>query len=219
MSQAPGEVALFRLEGALSPRPTLTAAAWLAMNSQRVRKRFFGLGAVALAAPLGAHDPRTAHMLAWSVLEGMSEDRLVVLGELYAQDHLLPALSEVGRSLLRGALDRGQRVVLLSDNLDVIAAPLARALGVDDVIANTMVLENGRATGKLRPPIVPPEMGGPLLRERLGDRGIDLGLCAAYGSHAHDGVLLGAVARPCAVTPDRVLRRMARDLDWPVVDG
>lgn len=214
------EAALFRVEGTLSPRPTLTAAAWIAANAQRVRSRLFGLSAMALAAPLATRDPMRAAKLAWSTLEGMSEDRLIVLGEIYATEHLVPALSSVGLELLERCRARGQRIVLLSDNLDVVVRPLATHLGVDDVIANAMELDDReRATGALREPIVGPEMGGRALREALAERGIDLSRACAYGSHHADSVLLGAVALPCAVTPDRELRRLARDLDWPVVEG
>ena len=80
---------------------------------------------MALAGPLTARDPLRAAKLAWSTLEGMSEDRLVVLGEIYAEEHLLGALSAVGLELLERCRAQGQRVVLLSDNLDVIVRPVA----------------------------------------------------------------------------------------------
>jgi putative phosphoserine phosphatase/1-acylglycerol-3-phosphate O-acyltransferase len=212
--------ALFRLEGPLSPRPTLTAAAWMAANAQRVRARLFGLSTMALAAPLAARDPARAAKLAWSALEGMTEDRLVVLGELYATEHLIPALSTVGVDLLERCRTQGHRLVILSDNLDVIVRPLAEHLRVDEVICNQMELDaRRRATGALREPLLGPEMGGRALREALSERGIDLTRACAYGSQHADSVLLGAVALPCAVTPDRELRRVARDLDWPVVEG
>lgn len=212
--------ALFRLEGTLSPRPTLTAAAWMAANAQRVRSRLLGLSTMALAAPLAARDPARACKLAWSTLEGMSEDRLAVLGEIYATDHVIPALSTVGLDLLERCRAQGHRLVLLSDNLDVIVRPIAEHLGVEDVICNAMELDDhDRATGDLREPIVAPEMGGRAFKGALAELGIDLASACAYGSGAADSVLLGAVALPCAVTPDRELRRMARDLDWPVVEG
>lgn len=211
--------ALFRLEGTLSPRPTLTAATWMVANSQRVRARLLGISTMALAAPLAMRDPARASKLAWSSLEGMSEDRLVVLGELYATEHVIPALSPVGVDLLERCRRQGHRIVILSDNLDVVVRPVADHLGVSDVISNAMELDKKRsATGKLREPVIAPEMGGRVLRAELEERGIDLTTACAYGSHAADSVLLGAVALPCAVTPDRVLRRMARDLDWPVVE-
>lgn len=211
--------ALFRLEGTLSPRPTLTAAAWLSLNARRVRARFLGLSSFALAGPLalGGAGSRASE-LAWSTLEGMSEDRLLVLGELYAEEHLVGSLSPVGVELLERCRAQGWRLALLSDNLDVIARPVARHLGVDVVVANAMEIDaHGRATGALREPVLGPSLGGRALEARLREHGIELRAACAYGSHRDDSPLLGAVALPCAVTPDRELRRMARDLDWPVV--
>lgn len=216
--------ALFRLEGTLSPRPTLTAAAWLALNARRVRARLLGLSSFALAGPLAngpglVKDPSRALRLAWSSLEGMSEDRLLVLGELYAEEHLLGSLREVGLELVDRCRERGDRLVLLSDNLDVIANPVGRALGFDVVVANAMELdEHQRATGKLREPVLGPSLGGRILENALAEQGVDLRASAVYGSHGVDSVLLGAAALPCAVSPDRELRRIARDCDWPVVE-
>jgi HAD superfamily phosphoserine phosphatase-like hydrolase len=220
LARTDGEVALFRLEGALSPRPTLTAAAWLSLNARRVRARFLGLSTFALAGPLSMRDPGRATRLAWSSLEGMSEDRLVVLGEVYAEEHLLPVLSPVGVELLERCRERGQRLVLLSDNLDVVVRPVAAHLGVDEVVCNAMELDaHDRATGRLREPVLGPELGGRALKAQLAERGVDLSRACAYGSQRGDSVLLGAVALPCCVAPDRELRRLARDLDWPVVEG
>lgn len=211
--------ALFRLEGTLSPRPTLTAAAWMVANAQRVRARVLGLGAMALAAPLSVRDPARASQLAWSTLEGLSEDRLIVLGEIYAEEHLIPVLSPVGLELFERCRAQGIRLVLVSDNLDVIVRPIAQHLGADDVICNAMELdERQRATGALRHPVLGPTIGGRILRDELADRGIDLTSASAYGSRGDDSALLGAVRLPCAVTPDRELRRIARDLDWPIVE-
>ena len=211
--------AIFRLEGALSPRPTLTAAVWLSLNARRVRARVLGLSSLALAAPLsmGGATSRAVE-LAWSSLAGMSEDRLIVLGAIYAEEHIIPALSEIGLDLLERCREREQRLVLLSDSLDVVATPVAEHLGMEVVIANTMELdESGHATGKLREPVMHASLGGRVLEQRLAERSISLRTACAYGSHRDDSPLLGSVALPCAVTPDRELRRVARDLDWPVV--
>ncbi|MGE0786038.1 MAG: HAD family hydrolase [Sandaracinaceae bacterium] len=219
------DAALFRLEGTLSPRPTLTAATWLALNARRVRARLLGLTSFAVAGPLSlapsfARDPNRALRLAWSALEGMSEDRLVVLGELYAEEHLLPAISDVGRELLERCRTSGMRLALLSDNLDVVANPVGRALGFDVVIANAMELDaSHRATGDLREPIIGPALGGRALSDRLAEHGIDLRTSSAYGSRASDAALLGAARLPCAVVPDPELSRVARDCDWPIVEA
>ena len=78
-------------------------------------------------------------------------------------------------------------------------------------------MRKGRATGRLADPIVAAWTGGSWLRDYASEHGLELSRCAACGHSADDGVLLSGVGRPVAVNPDQGLRRMARDLDWPVV--
>ena len=84
-------------------------------------------------------------------------------------------------------------------------------------MANRMELRNGRATGRLISPVVG-SLSGTELREYAREHGLDLTSCSGYGSSAEDGLLLSAVGLPCAVEPDRTLRRMAREHRWPVVN-
>ncbi len=213
----------FRVEGTLTPRPTITTAAWLAMNAQEVGERLARLGNVALAAPFlfggPLRDTATGGRVAWMGLRGLSEDRLVVLGEEYAERFLVPSLREVGLRLLDDARRQGHRIVLLSDNLDVVVRHVADHLGVEDLVCNAMEIRNGKATGRLRDPIVGGHVAGETARRFAREHGIDLDASSGYGALAEDGTLLGAIGRPCAVHPDWQLRRMARDLDWPVVEG
>lgn len=212
--------ALFRVEGALVPRPVAMAAAWMAANAQGLGERAARLGAAALAVPfaLGVGDAATGHRLAWSALRGTSEDRLRVLGEEYAEAFLVPALRPVAVDLVERCRREGFAIVLLSDHLDTVARPLGVHLRADVVVANRLEVRDGRATGRLEDPLVARFSG-----ERLGAladaHGFDLERSRAYGASLEDQLLLGAIARPCAVYPDAALRRVARDLDWPVVEG
>ena len=61
-------------------------------------------------------------------------------------------------------------------------------------------------------------LSGTELREYAEEHGLDLNQCCGYGASAEDGLLLSAVGLPCAVAPDRTLRRMAREHSWPVVE-
>ena len=210
--------AIFRLEGVLSPRPTLTAAAWLASNSRRMRDRLFGLSGVLLAAPLSLRDPGLARERAWAQLRGMSEDRLVVLSEQYAEEHLLGHLSELGLSLLERCRDRGLVLVLVSDAVEAIARPVADALGVEHLLCNAMEIERGSCTGALREPRIGAEISPDRLRALASRVGVDLARSRAYGSSEADAMMLGAVGLPCAVDPEPGLRRLARDMSWPVTD-
>lgn len=212
--------ALFRVEGALVSRPAVLAAAWMAANAQRLEERAARLGAVALGAPLafGLGDPATGQRLAWGALRGTSEDRLRVLGEEYAETTLIPNLRPAGLDLLERARRDGCAIVLIADHVDVIARPLSDHLRADVLVCNRLELRNGRATGRLLDPVVA-RFGGQALRELADTHGFDLARSRAYAAQGPDQVLLSAIGLPCAVYPDRALRRVAKDLDWPVVES
>ncbi|MEQ1501981.1 MAG: haloacid dehalogenase-like hydrolase [Myxococcota bacterium] len=212
--------AWFRVEGVLVGRPATVAAAWLAANAQKLEERAVRLGAVALAAPwaLGLGDATTGLRLAYAALRGTSDDRLRVLGEEYAHTWLIPNLRPAGVDLVEQARRDGLAIVLVSDHLAEIVAPLAAHLRADAVIANQLERNGGRATGRLVDPVVT-RFGGERLRSWADRHGYALDTSRAYGATGDDQVLLSAIGLPCAVHPDRSLRRIARDLDWPVVEG
>lgn len=214
-----GKAAFFRLEGTLSPRPTLTAAAWLAANAQAVGERLARLSNVALAAPFVLRGDRArGGRMAWMGLCGISEDRLIVLGEEYARRWIIPSLRGVGLTLLETARTRGHRIVLISDSLEVIARPVAGHLGIDDLVCNRMEIRDGKVTGRLLDPVVGGSVALQWVRRFADEERIDLAGSSAYGAHGEDTLLLSSIGRPCAVSPDRALRRTAREMEWPVVD-
>jgi phosphoserine phosphatase len=215
--------AFYRVEGAIVARPAIAAAAYLVGNAQHVGDRLLRLGGVAAAFPLSLGGDRTlAARVAWMGLRGMSEDRLVVLGEEYGERHLVPHVKDVARQLLAESRARKHRIVLVSESLDVIVGPLARSLGVplEDVVANRAEMSaEGRATGRLCDPFIGGQLGGGWARAFAKARNIDLERSFVYGASGGDGVLLATVGHACAVTPDRALRRLARDNGWPVVEA
>jgi phosphoserine phosphatase len=212
--------AFFRLEGALVPCSAWEGASWLASNAAGLRQRLWGLGGVALGASLGAREPALGRALAWSMLRGLSDDRLSVLGADYARDRLVPKVRDEAKRLLDDARRAGSSTILISESVDSIARPFGEAFGFDQVWCN--VLERnarGAATGALVEPRIGGEFDPRRLRELARRHTIDLERSSAYGARNGDAVLLAAVGFPCAIEPDRELARIARDLDWPIVHG
>ncbi len=212
--------AFLRLEGVLTTRPASLAAAWLAANAQHLGQRALRLGAVALAAPVGWAwgDGVTAQRLTWSALRGMSADRVAVLGEEYAEQSLIPSLRPIGVDLLERARRDRRRVILLSDHVSEVARPVADHLRADALICNRLEYRGDRATGRLEGPVAA-RFAGQWLRDFAAEHALDLARSSAYGAVLEDQLLLSSVQLPCAVHPDRGLRRVAVDLDWPVVEG
>lgn len=219
----PTPAAFFRVEGALTRPALLPAPAFFTLNGQQLAPRLTRFGGAALATGLKLAGPfkdqQVVHRLAWMGLRGMSDDRLAVLGAEYYAEHVLPHLKPVGLELLEDARRQGYRVVLLSDLLDVIVAPLREHLRADELVCNRMEMQRGRATGRLLDPIIGATLSGQWARAFAAERHLDLATSRAYGAQAGDSLLLSAIGRPCAVDPDWRLRRLARDNDWPIVQG
>jgi HAD superfamily phosphoserine phosphatase-like hydrolase len=215
--------AFFRVEGIVLGRGVLAASAYIAANAKKFGERALRLGLVALAAPvhtlLGQTDRALAHRLVHLAFRGMSEDRVAVLAEEYAEDILKDKILDQGAELMKRAQAEGRRVVLLSDGIDSIMQPLARHLRHhDDLVCNHLEFRDGEATGRLLEPVVGGASGGRWLQQYAAQHDLDLAHSTAYGSHGPDMLLLSAVGKPCAVNPDFVLRRSAKDADWPIIE-
>ncbi|HTE52210.1 MAG TPA: HAD family phosphatase [Kofleriaceae bacterium] len=149
---------------------------------------------------------------------GLSEDRLVVLAEELFDEVILPNIYPRALDLIDESRRAGCRQVLVSGALDFTMRPLARYLGVDDLIANRLEFREGYATGKLAKPFVGGATKPVLLRDYASRHDIDLAESWAYSDSYSDLTMLAVVGRPTACNPDRRLRAVARSYDWPVLD-
>ncbi len=207
----------------LLPVCALGTAAWMAARQLQLSRRLGRLGLVASALPLSGTgwlgDGELSTRLAWRALAGASEDRVVVLGEDWYSERAEGRVLHAGRRLLEACRAQGQRIVLISDHPSSAIGPLEHELAADDLICNELELEDGRATGQLIEPIFTGRLDGGWVRTYAARHGLEASACSAYGARATDATLLSGVGRPCTVTPDRALRRLATTFDWPVVEA
>ena len=75
-----------------------------------------------------------------------------------------------------------------------------------------------KATGRLEDPVIGGNVAGQWARAFATEHSIDLDTSWAYGARGGDSLLLSAIGRPCAVNPDRVLRREAEREGWPILN-
>ncbi|MDB4974418.1 MAG: family hydrolase [Myxococcaceae bacterium] len=218
----PETAAFFRVEGTLVDRGALAASAYLASNAEGFTERAFRVGALALAAPfygfLANSDRTLATRAAYAALRHMSEDRISELADEYYQDVLKQRIYERGRELVKQARRDKHKVVLLSEGLEQVVAPLAKELGADHFVCNHLEWVGGETTGKLLEPVVGGHDGGAYAKRYAAEHNIDLARSVAYAAHGADLLLLSSVGRPCVVNPDFALRGAARDADWPVLE-
>jgi len=150
----------WRVEGSLLELTTVRSIAFFTWNLQTFTERWTRRGRVfvmALLRPvLYVLNRGFATRVVYSVLRGVSRDRLDLLGEEYFQYKLKPQLKPEGVRQLRTLMDSRQNVVLVSQGLDHIMRPLARYLGVQWIVANRLEFRDGIATGRLLEPVIRP---------------------------------------------------------------
>ena len=150
----------WRVEGSLLELTTIRPIAFFTWNSQTFIARFARRSLVLLMALLRpflyAANRKAATRIVYSVLRGVSRDRLDLLGEEEFEYKLKPLLKAEGVRHLKALQATGADVVLVSQGLDHVMRPLARHLGVRWIIANRLDFRDGVATGRLLSPIIRP---------------------------------------------------------------
>jgi HAD superfamily hydrolase (TIGR01490 family) len=111
----------------------------------------------------------------------------------------------------------GRDVVLVSTSGDEMVRPIGEQLGVTDVIATRMRVEDGRYTGEVEFYAAGPNKVA-AVREMAQARDYDLTESYAYSDSVTDVPLLEMVGHPNAVNPDRGLRKVAQERNWPVLE-
>jgi len=110
-----------------------------------------------LARPAAYLAGRTrATRLLYTLLRGVTRDRLDLLGEEYFEYILKPRLQKNAVEALKASQREGQPIVLVGQSLDHVLRPLAEHLGVSHFVANRMEFRDGVATGRLLLPVVCP---------------------------------------------------------------
>ena len=111
----------------------------------------------------------------------------------------------------------GRDVIIVSASGTEMVQPIGDLLGVDAVIASQLSIdETGRYTGEIDF-YAYAENKAVAIEELAERRGYDLSRSYAYSDSITDVHMLEVVGHPHAVNPDKELRRVARDNDWPVL--
>lgn len=109
----------------------------------------------------------------------------------------------------------GRDVVLVSASGEEIVRPIGEMLGITDVIATRMAAADGCYTGEIEF-YAAGQAKVEAVRSLAAARGYDLDESYAYSDSISDLPMLTAVGHPTAVNPDRGLRRVASERQWPV---
>jgi long-chain acyl-CoA synthetase len=164
LNRAARETIFWRVEGSLLEMGALRPVGYFTWNAQSFAERWArrgGMALMALTRPVAYAANRVfATRLLHTLLQGISRDRLDLLGEEYFHYVLRPQLKRQSLEKLKEALACGERIVLVSQGLDHVMRPLAQFAGAPYLIANRLEFRDGRSTGRLGEPVIRPR--GPL---------------------------------------------------------
>lgn len=136
-------------------------------------------------------------------------------------DDILPRLLNSVRPETRAVVERhhdaGRDTYIVSASPIELVGPLASALGMTGAIATESEIVDGYYTGRLLSEFCYGQGKVNRVQALADQMGYDLRLCFAYSDSKSDLPLLEMVGHPVAVNPDGVLRKAAREQNWPVV--
>lgn len=126
-----------------------------------------------------------------------------------------PAIYAEARELIDWHHKQGHEVTIISASARILVEPIARELGIDNVVATELEVENGALTGRVTR-YLKGDAKADAVRECVAEAGYDLEASYAYSDSATDIPMLELVGHPVAVNPDRALKKHAAANDWQV---
>lgn len=146
-----------------------------------------------------------------------SRDKLEALHKKFMASTIRPLITDSARQLLEKHRKKGDYLLIITATNHFITAPIARELGVDDIIATDAEIRNERYTGKVAG--IPCFREGKVqrLEQWLKRKGQNLAESWFYSDSHNDLALLERVSHPIAVDPDETLADHASARGWPIL--
>lgn len=152
------------------------------------------------------------------MLHGNSISDLDELGERLFVQHVRDRIYPEMRAMVRAHLARGHTVVLSSAALTVQVEPVARFLGIDNVLSNKFeVDENGLITGEVQTPIIFGPGKAHAVQQFSAANGVDLTKSYFYADGAEEVALMYLVGNPRPTNPEGKLASVAAKRGWPIL--
>jgi len=150
--------------------------------------------------------------------KGWDKTEVEKLVEEALEEVVAPLVYAEALFLIDEHMREGRQVYIISASPEEVVRPLARYIGVENVIATkAKVDEYGCYTGEVDVYTYGPAKA--LAVQAVADaEGISLQGSYAYSDSATDQPLLELVGNPVVVNPEKELREVAEERGWPILD-
>ncbi|HLI30023.1 MAG TPA: HAD family phosphatase [Terriglobia bacterium] len=149
---------------------------------------------------------------------GVSQAWLEQRSEELFEQVIRPGIYPGALELVQQDRQQGFRVVLVTGEIGSILAPVVRYFGFEGLVCNSLIFENGIATGEVVQPLIAEEGKVKAMEKECRNHHAELAQAKAYSDSFSDVPMLEAVGNPSAVNPDARLRKVAKARGWRIVE-
>jgi putative phosphoserine phosphatase/1-acylglycerol-3-phosphate O-acyltransferase len=211
--------AFFDLDGTL-----VAGFTGVIMTQDRLRRRqmsvgeFIGMVQAGLNHQLGRSEFEDLIGKGARMLRGNSLDDIDELAERLFEQKIVGRIYPEMRELVHAHMARGHTVVLSSSALTVQVEPVARFLGIQNVLSNKFETdEHGQLTGEVLTPIIWGPGKARAVQAFSAKNGVDLSKSYFYADGDEDVALMYLVGNPRPTNPAGKLAAVAAKRGWPVL--
>lgn len=194
------------------------------LTQERLRRRDMGVGELlsmvqaGLNHTLGRIEFEDLIIKASSALRGRLLSDLEEIGERLFHQRIEPRIYPEMRELVRAHMARGHTVVLSSSALTIQVEPVARFLGIANMLTNKFeVNEDGLLTGDVVRPILWGPGKAAAVQRFAAEHGIDLKDSYFYADGDEDVALMYLVGNPRPTNPEGKMAAVAKRRGWPIL--
>jgi putative phosphoserine phosphatase / 1-acylglycerol-3-phosphate O-acyltransferase len=218
-SQGPKIGAFFDLDGTLVAGFTAVI-----LTQERLRRRDMGVGELlgmvqaGLNHTLGRIEFEDLIGKASSALAGRLLTDLEEIGERLFNQRIEGRIYPEMRELVRAHVARGHTVVLSSSALTIQVNPVARFLGITNMLTNKFETnDDGMLTGSVVKPILWGPGKAAAVQRFAAEHGIDLKDSYFYADGDEDVALMYLVGNPRPTNPEGKMAAVAKRRGWPIL--
>jgi putative phosphoserine phosphatase/1-acylglycerol-3-phosphate O-acyltransferase len=221
LASAPGPKigAFFDLDGTL-----IAGFTAVILTQERLRRRDMGVGELfgmvqaGLSHTLGRIEFEDLIGKAASALAGRLIDDLEEIGERLFAQRIESRIYPEMRELVRAHVARGHTVVLSSSALTIQVNPVARFLGITNMLTNKFETnEDGLLTGGVVKPILWGPGKAAAVQRFAAENDIDLKDSYFYADGDEDVALMYLVGNPRPTNPEGKMAAVAKRRGWPIL--
>ena len=217
--EGPEVGAFFDLDGTL-----VAGFTGVLMTQDRLRRRqmsvgeFIGMVQAGLNHQLGRSEFEDLIGKGARMLHGNSLSDLDELGERLFVQHVQKRIYPEMRALVRAHQARGHTVVLSSSALTVQVEPVAKFLGIDNILSNKFETDDdGLITGEVKTPIIWGPGKARAVQAFAAKNGVQLSKSYFYADGDEDVALMYLVGNPRPTNPGGKMEAVALKRGWPVL--